>query len=152
MSIEFAVELRTMLVVCRYVCFEISQTFIWRSFDAVTIPWHPIKNLTHVIWLVWPTSWWTIRWVLMSHTRQVLSFPPPATRVFVTSQETIELLLPPLNVASIEPSVAFQIFTVPSKFPPVANNFVPAVLHLRGFLWKYRSTDLRSIWSPISYN
>jgi hypothetical protein len=67
----------------------------------------------------------------MSHTRQVLSFPPPATRLFVTSHETIELLLPPpLSVAIIEPSDTFQILTVPSTLPHVASISVSTVLHL----------------------
>jgi hypothetical protein len=127
-SIEFAVELRHMLVVCRYVCFEMSQTIIWRSAEAVMIPLSVPKNRTLVILLACPTSWWTIRCDLIFHTRHVLSLPPPATKWFATSHEMIELLLPPLSVAITELFDVFQILTVPS-LPPVARS-VPASSYL----------------------
>ena len=166
-STELAVESRIMLVFCRYVCLEISQTLIidcvnreidakilvicpssivghwvnevertliWRSFEAVTTPCPPTRNLTHVILLVCPTNWCTMRCDWMSHTRHVLSFPPPTTRRFVTSHERIELPLPPRRVATMEPSETFQTLTVPSRLPPVAIMSVPVVVQLHEML------------------
>ena len=129
-SIQLAVALCLKVVVWRYVCLDMSQTFRERSAEPDITPCSELNSLTQVTLWAWPTSWWIILWVLEFQTRHVLSLPPATTMPLLISHDNITLLLPPRSVESNPPEAVSHTFTVPSA-PPVAIRSAPDPSYLR---------------------